>query len=112
MFAIANALADVIICIPPRDTLMHLQPKEYLVCLARVLGPFRGGNNVLLPILQNRLMECGLGVPKISRVTDVTDMSSGSDRREDRSNSDGSIDWIAEDNSSLVPEGSLCLTCI
>ena len=69
LFAFAITITDVMMCLPKQSSLNNLvSSQESLGYLANVLGNFRGGNKSLLPILQSRLTELGLGVPAVPRV--------------------------------------------
>ncbi|KAK3712690.1 hypothetical protein LTR37_008954 [Vermiconidia calcicola] len=83
LFEFANAIADVMVCVPHRRAQdISIGPREYLMHLGKVLGGFRGGNEALLPLLRSRFTELGLSLPEVPRVVDVTHGSSSPDSAE------------------------------
>ncbi|KZF23031.1 hypothetical protein L228DRAFT_238918 [Xylona heveae TC161] len=70
LFEIANALADVILCVPSNASTIPLESGagESLLKLFGTLGSFRGGNSALLPILQSKALKMGMALPSPGRV--------------------------------------------
>jgi hypothetical protein len=73
LFEFATTITDVLLCLPKQSDLNTIfGSQESLGRLANILANFRGGNKSLLPILQSRLTEVGLGVPAVPRLVDVS----------------------------------------
>lgn len=100
LFEVTNSVADIITLNPAQTQHSSLQlgPQDILFHLTDIIGKFRGGNKTLLPLLQSRLSNIGLGSAILPRITDVTYDSPDTNREK------GSID----SNEAIMTDQSLC----
>lgn len=78
----------------PQVTQVHalqLSPKDMLVQLANILTDFNGINRTSMSFLQQKMIDCGLGVPQVSRFTELPDDSI---RSQDTDSPSGAFDSL------------------
>ncbi|KAJ9640533.1 hypothetical protein H2201_006425 [Coniosporium apollinis] len=111
---VANSLADVILCVPQvaQVNSMEVGPRDMLFQLANILAAFNGANPSSLSYLQQKLIDCGLGVPQVSRITELPDGITESQQQDSPESLDNSLymtdeaehgDWLMQQLPLVAP---------
>lgn len=91
---------------------MELGPRDMLFQLANILTAFNGANPSSLSYLQQKLIDCGLGVPQISRITELPDGITESQQQDSSNSLDNSLymtdeaehgDWLMQQIPLVAP---------